>query len=323
MSDKPKIKFKNRETAKTIDDAYMVRVTQMNHIVEVMRVEVESNAFLNYTKIDKYTYRDNRTGTVHQYKISENRAQNISSIKRTMKRIRHIINNNFVGASNELFITLSYAENMTDKTRLMKDFEKFIKKMKRRYPDIEYMSVVEPQGRGSWHCHVLVKFKDRERIYIDNNVELWPMWGHGFTKIKSFRNIDNIGAYLGGYMADLEVNEENSGELCMAMKYSDMNKLEVVEKEVEDREGNKVTKRYAKGARLHLYPPGMNLYRCSKGIIKPETEQMEYKHIKKIVGDSPPNYSRTIDLIQEDKTINSITYEQYNLKREKLIYDKG
>ena len=63
-----------------------------------------------------------------------------------------MINNNFTGKPNELFVTLTYAKNMTDTKRLYTDMNKFIKRLKYKYKessDIDYLAVVEPQGRGA------------------------------------------------------------------------------------------------------------------------------------------------------------------------------
>lgn len=336
MSEKPKVTFNKLKKSKQIHEGHTVRATQMNHILEVLSLTKEPTALLKFQKLDKYRYYDKETGEIFEYNISENRGDNIAGLKETFRKIRHLINNNFTGASNELFITLSYAENMTDRQRLMRDFEVFMKRFRRKYPDTDYLSVVEPQARGAWHCHVLIRFNCLEKIFIKNNEVIAPMWGHGFTKTKSLKNVDNIGAYLNAYLTDIEVCEENFKDIMRAQAYNedafmtvetndgqaltiknhDKVKLEFVEKEV-DEGGKKVKKTFAKGARLHMYPSGMNLYRCSRGIKNPETVKMEYGEVKKIVGSTTPNYSRTIELSQEERVINSITYEQYNLKRKK------
>ena len=135
--------------------------------------------------------------------------------------------------------------------------------------------------------------------------ELADLWGQGFIKIKSLKGVDNIGAYLSAYLGDIELTSDNLQGL-------NPNKVEIKHVEVDG-----VKKAYIKGGRLHLYPTGMNIYRKSKGIIHPEVEKMAYKDIKKIVGSTSPNYSRTFTITEDEKVLNSITYEQYNLRRSK------
>jgi len=63
-----------------------------------------------------------------------------------------------------------------------------------------------------------------------------------------------------------------------------------------------------------MYPPGMNLFRSSRGIVKPERTEMTYENIKKVVGSVKPHYQKTY-MVEKDDFKNTITYEQYNLKR--------
>jgi len=295
------------EWAKIPSEA-LVRVTCMNHIVEVQYME-KMNTKANIKKLDNDTYLDLKTGEIKEFKHSNNRSENFNSLRQTFKKLRYLINNNFTGKGNELHTTLTYKENMTDTKRLHSDFVKFMKRLKYAFKDkssIDYLSVIEPQGRGAWHVHLLLRFNDLETIFIKNS-DLREMWGHGFVKIKSLKNVDNIGAYLSAYLADVEFDESKfeSGEL----KWSDYRGHEIVSKNVDGDE-----KKFIKGGRLHMYPSGMNLYRKSKGIVFPDREEMFYKQAKKIVGSAQPHYGKTLD-IEVDDFKNRITYEQYNLKR--------
>ncbi|PEZ26663.1 hypothetical protein CN361_31525, partial [Bacillus cereus] len=47
-------------------------------------------------------------------------------------------------------------------------------RLKRKYKNestIDYISVVEPQGRGAWHCRVLLRFNDKDSIFLPNKFE--------------------------------------------------------------------------------------------------------------------------------------------------------
>jgi len=166
----------------------VVKVTKMNHIVEVQHME-KTNHRMNIRKLDKDRYLDISTGEIKEFEHSENRAQSENSLRQTFKRLRYLINNNFIGSSNELHITLTYKSNMTDTKQLYTDFDKFIKRIKYSFKDkssIDYLTVVEPQGRGAWHCHVLMRFNDLDTVFI-KNADLRAKWGLGFVKIKSQR----------------------------------------------------------------------------------------------------------------------------------------
>lgn len=286
-----------------IPDGDLVTVTKMNHIVEVQHMQ-KMNRKAHIKKLDKDRYIYLGSGEIKEFDHIENRSQSFNSLRQTFKKLRYLINNNFTGAGNELHVILTYAENMTDTKRLYKDYEKFIKRLRYKYKDIssiDYISVVEPQGRGAWHCHVLLRFNEIDKVYIENS-ELAELWGHGFVTIRSLKDVDNIGAYLSAYLTDVELTEDN------IISFVDTDYVIVV-KEVNGQEKNIV-----KGGRLHLYPSGMNLFRKSKGIVYPERQRMKYKEIKKIVGSAEPTYQKSITVENDDFT-NTINYEQYNLKR--------
>ena len=281
----------------------IVTVTQMNHLTEIQYME-KMNRAVSIKKLNKDEYIDLATGEIKEYKHIENRSQSYNSLRQTFKKIRYLINNNFTGRKNELFVTLTYSENMTDTKRLYADMKKFMMKLRYKYEnvsDIDFLSVVEPQGRGAWHIHVLLRFNALSSVFVPSH-ELAGLWGHGFIKIERIQNVDNIGAYLSAYLADVELTSDNIHNTVAEDR-------EIVEKEVDG-----VKKQFVKGGRLHMYPSGMNLYRKSKGITFPERKKMTYKNAKKIVGSGQPHYSKRYE-IESDEFSNTIAFEQYNSKR--------
>ena len=286
-----------------IKDSAYVKVTKMNHLVEVQHME-KKNHKAHIKKLDKDRYMEIATGEIKEFNHSENRQQNYNSLRQTFKKLRYLINNNFTGKGNELHITLTYKANMTDTKVLYKDFQNFIDRVRYRYKKettIDYLTVVEPQGRGAWHMHLLMRFNELDKVYIKNS-DLRALWGQGFVKIKSLKDVDNIGAYLSAYLADIELTEENT---IQAIREG----AEVSVKVVEGQE-----KKFIKGGRLHMYPPGMNLYRKSRGILEPERIEMPFNQVKKIVGSRKPHYSKKIT-IEDGDFQNTIQYLQYNTKR--------
>lgn len=51
-------------------------------------------------------------------------------------------------------LTLTYQENMLDRDRMARDFDVFIKRVRRVIPDFQYVCVFERQKRGAWHAHI-------------------------------------------------------------------------------------------------------------------------------------------------------------------------
>lgn len=50
-------------------------------------------------------------------------------------------------------LTLTYRENMVDRERLKRDFDRFRRRMS-KYRQWRYIATTEPQDRGAWHIHV-------------------------------------------------------------------------------------------------------------------------------------------------------------------------
>lgn len=287
-----------------IENDSTVQVIQMNHLVEVQYLSYR-NTKMPIQVLDKNNYLLLETGEIKEFNHIENRGQLIKSLSRTFKELRYYINNNFCGAENELHVTLTYAENMTDPERLYNDFKLFMKALRRKYKKettIDVINVVEPQERGAWHCHVLLRFNDLDSIYIPKQT-ISDLWKNGFVNVRSLHEVDNIGAYLSAYLTDIELTPETAKDLHAG-------------DEVETKIVDGIEKKFIKGGRLHMYPPKMRIYRCSKGIKKPDKERMKFREIKKVVKNATPHYSRTIIIKDDDnKALNTIVYNQYNLKR--------
>lgn len=285
----------------------VVKVTTMNHIVEVQYME-KVNSEVHIRKIDAERYVDLRTGEVKEFERTENRSQGENSLRKTFNRLRELINTNFNGSPNELFITLTYRGELQtrDTKRVYEDFKNFMKRLKYKYKDettIDYINVLEPHASGNFHMHVLLRFNDLNKIFIPNE-ELAETWGNGFVSIQSLKDVDNIGAYISAYLADIELPEDKANNL--------EGHPDLVEKDVQ---GQK--KKFLKGARLVFYPTGVNIYRKSKGIREPIKEKMSYKEAQKKVGCAKPNFKYGIELNDTEKEFkNTLIKEQYNLKRQ-------
>lgn len=222
-------------------------------------------------KLNRDEYMNKLTGEVLQYNHTENRLENTKSVKATIRKLRRIINANVLHSECCRWLTLTYAENMTDTKRLYDDFQAFWKRLvrwckKNNIPVPEYISVVEPQARGAWHIHLILIWRD-PAPFISNNDVVQPLWGHGFTKTKALNDVDNIGAYFSAYLADMPLDELQDMEQEVQMLISGT--CETVTKSFQDDNETVKDKKFIKGARLFLYPTGTNLFRTSRGIRKP------------------------------------------------------
>lgn len=274
-----------------------IKISEQGNIIEVTKFfkPVSKEAHIKKLSADEYIRLDD--GEILNFQHSENRADLKQTLCRTFRKIRSYINTNFVGDDSERFITLTYAENMRDTERLVKDFEAFWKRFKRKYGKADYFSVIEPQERGAWHIHALVKFEGKAP-YIPND-ELRELWRQGFVNVRKLQNVDNIGAYLSAYLGDVEVPLDSP-------------KLGVV-KEFPD--GTK--KKFVKGGRLHLYPPGMNIYRMSRGIKKPVEYWATGEEREALVSGLIPTYANRTEIRTAEGFTQIIEKEFYNKKRKR------
>ena len=203
------------------------------------------------------------TGEIHDMDTSSStRLDNLKSTKQTMKKLRRLVAHNFTGGINQLWITLTYRDHVTDPAIVYMDFKAFIRRIRNQFGNVDYITVIEPQASGRWHLHVLLK-NDSE-LTIPNN-DLAKMWGKGFTKTKRLKRADKVGNYLIAYLSNLQIGDEGSQN-----------------------------KAIIKGARLYMYPKGIRIYRTSRGIEKPlEITTTKGELIETYKINSPPTFSRT------------------------------
>lgn len=270
-------------------------------------------------KIDKDHYIDTRTGELFEYKHIENRSQSTDSIRRTLSHIRALINTNVVITDNCRWVTLTYAENMTDTKRLYEDYKKFWQRFaywceKNSHDKPEYITVQEPQGRGAWHIHAFFIW-NKKAPFIPNEV-MADLWRQGFTSTKAMQDCDNVGAYFSAYLGDMPLDEAQA--LPDEEREKAMSGSLVEVKTFDDEQGNSKEKKFVKGGRLYLYPPGMNIIRTTKGIKQPTVEYMSAELAEKKVSAATETFSRCYEVLDDDGvSVNTIRKTYYNSKRQK------
>lgn len=250
-------------------------------------------------KLNRNEMVNRKTGEISEIHHINSRAdpKNYESLRRTFKQLKRLIGTNFAGGYSELWCTLTYKDSpMTNPDRLYTDFKRMIRRIRkftRKY--IAYIVIIEPQGSGSLHAHLLLKTIDHSRLYIPNK-ELARMWGQGFVNVKRLKDTDNVASYVMAYVSNV-----------------DLNNLEGHFKK------SNVTKRIVKGGRLGLYPVGMQIYRRSRrGIHEPTKIKSTKKTIKKkyALDNASPSYYRKINIRQkgneEPFTVETEYYSRRN-----------
>jgi hypothetical protein len=293
------------------------KVTTMGNITEVTTLAKNCNCGCPCKKLDKDHYFDTRTGEVLEYEHIENRSEETRSIRNTLARIRALINTNVVEPDNCRWLTLTYAENMTDTKQLYEDFRRFWMRFcywckANGHEKPEYITVQEPQGRGAWHVHAFFIWQSKAPFLP--NEEIAKLWGNGYTKTTAMQDCDNVGAYFSAYLGDMPVDEIQKLTAEEQQKATSGSLVE--EKSFTDEQGNAKKKKFVKGGRLYLYPPGMNIVRTTKGVKQPEVEYMSRESAEKKVCSAKQTFSRDYEIVNDDgQVVNVISKAYYNSKR--------
>ena len=124
---------------------------------------------------------------------------------RSREKIRRLAIMNF--KEGDLFMTLTFGENMQDLKFANDELKKFFKRFRYKFgAEIPYLGVIEFQKRGAIHYHILVgmdlgiDFEDRE-VREAKEREIGEMWGHGWVDLAQIDRTDNLGAYLVKYLS--------------------------------------------------------------------------------------------------------------------------
>ena len=288
-----------------------VTVTEAGNTIKIRAMSKKTLQHIQ--KLSKDEYVTLSTGEVREINHSNTkRIDNEVSVKQTFSRLRDIINANVTKPSRCKFVTLTYKENMTDNEQLKQDLKKYQQRFnyycqKNDIIPTEYITVIEPQRRGAFHAHIIYIFI-KKAPFISND-DLLKIWEHGFVKITNVDdNVNNVGAYLTAYLTDMPFDEVEDISVLDGVKGYDLKTAETT-----DENGNKISKAYIKGLRLKHYPKGMRIYRCSKGVKKPEAYNCTYEEAMETVGNAELVYERSIAVIDESDTeVNKIHYQHYN-----------
>lgn len=105
------------------------------------------------------------------------------------------------------FITLTFAENITDLDTAHKYFTTWNKSIRRVFPDFKYLGVPEFQKRGAVHYHLLTNIPMNELGLIykqpgKENMYDVKYWNHGFTSVFDLDLTDDnfsVAAYMTKY----------------------------------------------------------------------------------------------------------------------------
>ncbi|MCB7087166.1 rolling circle replication-associated protein [Gordonibacter urolithinfaciens] len=233
---------------------------------------------------DFYYVRSTSEIRPYQHGETGTKSDHMRSIKRAFNSLKKLINCNYDTPEHVRFITLTYADNMQDNSRISGDWRRFVRRMQGAYGRFRWLYVKEQQARGAWHLHALLFF-DAPAPYMPNNDHDHPvrdMWGHGWVTVEAVRkDANNLGNYLCAYLTD----DKDTG---------------------------------IKGARLLNYEAGVRLYNCSRDIIRPIERSISFEDYKKLIADDYVQELSSRDSIVRLKTGRDlhVRYKLYRIDHE-------
>lgn len=302
-----KIEFEKMSQIPPKNPNLPVKVTEMGNVIEVQYMSRRNCKQTIQMLPGGKEFIVLSTGEIKDVEHHTTRKDNKKGLYKTFANARGMINANVTDVSKVRWCTLTYKENMTDPKQLYQDFQQFNQRFQyyckiKGYSKPEYIVMMEPQGRGAWHAHLLYIWQDMKAPYIANQ-EFREMWGHGFVKIKKLDNVDNVGAYLTAYLGDMELDE-------IGIDKADGKQCKIVE---VDENGEKVKKAIVKGARLDLYPANFNMLRYSRGCKKPIEEMLYQDEAEKKVLGATKTFESAVQLTDTENDFNCVIIkEQYN-----------
>lgn len=173
-----------------MSDKQFIKLIVTGHIVEVYTYEKMPSP--------KSPDRTQKEAKSELEWLEDTRGDKKQNSRRSKWNLIRLLNANFNEHSK--FITLTFAENITDLDLAHKEFDKFMKRMKRKYGNFKYAAVVEFQKRGAVHYHLI-----SDLPYIPKD-ELAAIWRNGFVRINDIEHVDNVGAYISKYMSKSEID---------------------------------------------------------------------------------------------------------------------
>lgn len=334
----------NQETHKIdflVADDMFVKVIKTIYETELQELKYR-NDHGTIRKLNKWAYQVISTGKIGFYnKKGNRRVDNLISLRRTIQKNRTRIASNFYGAKNEFMFTLTYANKVFDLEKLNADINAFNVRLKRwvsreNLGEIVYMFAREAHADGSWHIHMLIRFKDQKKVYIPNRFKyqnkknqftqkrtfeqikrdkidapIFDLWGNGVVRVQRMNNIDSVANYLSTYMTNVLVDELDEKELAKVKKQG-----KTISPTVSDE-----SKSYIKGQRLKYFPSNARIFSWSQNYVEPEVFMMKYGEARQTFGlkDENMNYRTANEVVIENDNyekpfINRIVREGYNSK---------
>lgn len=151
-----------------LDDFYYVKATKYGDHLDLMVCTNRGKKGFkkpNCKKVSKGMYVNTATNEYIKAKEYVNRGENISLMKKSADNLYKLIHANFY-KNIGYHCVLTYSKPQKDTDEIYHDFKIFWQKVRYRYPDMGYISILEPTQKGAWHIHLLLKDVKNKKMFL-------------------------------------------------------------------------------------------------------------------------------------------------------------
>ena len=152
-----------------------------NSWIEVITTKRPSTNLSGFKSLKGGKFLDSK-GNVRDYSRKKSREESKSSAIRTFSKLKRLINANFSWDRSELHVTVTYKYREWNARKLSEDLKTFCRRLRRHYPEVEYVAFLDVHLSGAFHGHILLKHRKGKDLHIPRN-ELDAFWGHGLVRV--------------------------------------------------------------------------------------------------------------------------------------------
>lgn len=167
--------------------------TDLGNSSKIVSMSNNSTSGSCIKKISKYEYIDTRTGERKYYDLDK--PVNIKDVKRKVRKYEEIVMYNFQGGKNELFITLTCRDKITDLKVIKDRYKEFLENIQTDYKGLECIALFETTSNSYWHIHLFLKYVDTSKVLtIPHQDLLNKYWTYGAVHIiRNFNTFKSLG----------------------------------------------------------------------------------------------------------------------------------
>lgn len=178
-----------------LDNFCYVKVTKYGDYLDLMAcTNSHRNSKPNCKKISKGIYVNTVTNEQIMAKEHFNRSENFNLLRKSADNLYKLIHANFYKNSG-FHCVLTYSKPPKDTEEVYHDFKIFWQKVRYHYPNMGYISILEPTQKGVWHIHLLLKDVKDKKMFI-SYYSIREFWKKGICYITPMREGIDYGQYF-------------------------------------------------------------------------------------------------------------------------------